>query len=157
MQLSPIQSRSIIYRRVHVAPTLDVNGNLDPQLKAPGFDWSEVKLGVETAIGHHDHENPTEFMASLRVTVTNEEGKRCPYELDFHLVALLQLSSALQASRREELAIVNGLAIAYGAMRELVVNLTSRMEYGALVLPGVNFQDQVQSGPPAAPTAGTGN
>lgn len=143
MQFSPVQPRSIIYRRVHVAPVLDEKGDLDPQLKAPGFDWSGVKVAVETGMGVQESDDPTEFMASLRLTVSNEEGKKCPYEVDVQLVALLELSKKLASERREELATVNGLAIVYSAMRELVVNLTSRMEYGALVLPGVNFQDHL--------------
>ena len=64
--------------------------------------------------------------------------------MDVEAVALLHISESLPAKRRDELAEVNGLAIVYGALREMIVGITSRMEYGTLVLPGVNFQDHAK-------------
>lgn len=144
MQISPVQTKSIIYRRVHIAPLLDENGQILSGLKAPNFDWAGVKLAVEAGTGIREgQESPTDFLVSLRIQVSSTEEPRCPYEIDVEIVALLNLNARLPESRREELASVNGLAIAYGAMRELIVNVTSRMEYGALVMPGVNFQDHL--------------
>jgi preprotein translocase subunit SecB len=143
MQASPVQTKSIIYRSVSVAAHLDAEGNTDPTIAPQNFQWDGVKVEVQTAIGvdQSQGEDPSSFMVSLTVRVKNQEGKICPYKLDIELVAFLEISQKLPAARREDLATVNGLAIVYGAARELVTNLTSRMEYGPLTLPGVNFQD----------------
>ncbi|WP_161499905.1 protein-export chaperone SecB [Rhodoferax sp. TS-BS-61-7] len=123
---------------------IDAEGNTDASIDPRNFQWDGVKLEVETAIGANQSQgdDPTNFMVSLIVRVKNQEGKICPYALDVELVAFVDVSPKLSTARREDLATVNGLAIAYGAVRELVTNLTSRMEYGPLTLPGVNFQDQ---------------
>lgn len=112
--------------------------------------WDGVNFAIETGVGTREDqvENPVDFIISLRLTVRNDDGKECPYLFDLEAVALIQLAQSVPAEKREELAEVNGLAITYGAMREMLVGLTSRMEYGALVLPGVNFQDHVKGGTP---------
>ncbi|WP_037247042.1 protein-export chaperone SecB [Rhodoferax saidenbachensis] len=152
MQASPIQTKSIIYRRVGVEAHLDADGNTDTTIDPKNFQWDGVKLEVETALGvdQSQGDEPSSFMLSLVVRVRNEEGKICPYKLDIELVAFVEINPKLSAARREDLATVNGLAIAYGATRELVTNLTARMEYGPLTLPGVNFQDHAAT-PEVAP------
>lgn len=148
MVISPVQTKSIVYRRVYVAPVLDESDRVKPGMKAAGFDWSDVNLGIETGVGTREDQvdNPVDFLISLRIKLDNKEGKETPYLLDIEAVALLRVSANLPAERREELAEVNGLAIVYGAIREMVVGLTSRMEYGSLVLPGVHFQDHAKAG-----------
>lgn len=148
MQVSPIQTRSIIYRRVHVEPHLDADGSPDVGLNAGEFEWHGTTLNVVTgtaALPDEGSTEPTRFLVSLRLTVNNEKGKTCPYKFDVELAGQVQISDKLSLDRREELALVNGLAIVYGAARELISGLTARMEYGVLVLPGVNFQDQVSA------------
>lgn len=152
MQASPVQTKSIIYRRVGVEAHLDAEGNTDTTINPRTFHWDDVKLEVQTALGFDQSQGdePSSFMISLVVRVRNEEGKICPYRLDIEVIAFVEINPKLPASRREDLATVNGLAIAYGATRELVTNLTARMEYGPLTLPGVNFQDHAAT-PEVAP------
>jgi preprotein translocase subunit SecB len=147
MVVAPIQTRSLIYRRVEVRPFLDDAGQLVEGLRAPEFDWSEVNLGVESEIGLRagQEENPVDFVLSLRLQITNEKGKPSPYVIDLQAVAYFEVSEGLPAQKREDLVIANGSAIVYSSLREMVLMITSRMEYGSLVLPGVHFQDQLSS------------
>lgn len=147
MVVAPIQTRSLIYRRVEVRPLLDESGNLVERLRAPQFDWAEVNLGVESELGLRagQEDNPVDFVLSLRLHVTNEKGKPSPYLLDLQAVAFFEVSEALPAEKREDLVIANGSAIVYSSLREMVLMITSRMEYGPLVLPGVHFQDQLSN------------
>jgi preprotein translocase subunit SecB len=145
MQASPVQTRSIIYRRVEIVPHLTADDQVDELLSAFDFDWNGVRLETATGCNIAD-ETPSDasaFVVSLRLKVKNEAGKQCPYRLDVELLGLIVVNQKLPAERREELATVNGLAIVYGAAREMITTITSRMEYGPLTLPGVNFQDQV--------------
>jgi len=143
MQASPIQTRAILYRRVNVSPHLTDKGEIDTNLHGPDFQWEGVKLQVKTgtAVEATSEVDPTGFLVSLNVQISNKDGKTCPYVIDIELLGILSVSPKLAPARREDLATVNGLAIVYSATRELITNLTSRMEYGPLVLPGVNFAD----------------
>jgi preprotein translocase subunit SecB len=146
MRISPVQTKSIIFRKVSIEPLLDEEQKTVPNLRAQGFDWDEVTVGVDTGVGVREDQgkSPTEFLVTLGIRVMNETGKQCPYKFDTQVVGLLEVAETLPLSRREELVEVNGLAILYGAMREMIVGITSRMEYGPLVLPGVNFMDHVE-------------
>jgi preprotein translocase subunit SecB len=152
MQASPVQTKSILYRRVEVTPYLNSENQLDSELNASTLDWNGVRLEVATgtAVAEEDGSGLSTFLVSLRLQVPNAQGKLCPYKLDMELLGIIQVSPKLPMQRREELATVNGLAIVYGAARELVTLITSRMEYGPLILPGVNFQDQVLQPPQAS-------
>ncbi len=144
MQPSPVQTRSILYRRVEISPQLTSAHQIDENLNAFDLEWNGVRMEVATGsdVAEDSATDPSLFVISLRLQIQNEVGKVCPYKLDVELIGLIQVNPKLPANRRQELATVNGLAIVYGAARELVTTITTRMEYGPLVLPGVNFQDQ---------------
>ncbi len=144
MQASPVQTLSIVYRRVEITPYLTAENLIDVNLNAFDFDWSGVRLDTATGCYQADDadQDAARFILSLRVMVKNETGKQCPYRVDVELFSSIAVNTQLAKDRREQLALVNGLAIVYGAARELITTITSRMEYGALTLPGVNFQDQ---------------
>jgi preprotein translocase subunit SecB len=150
MQASPVQTRSIVYRRIEITPFLTSDHLLDETISAFELDWNGIRLEAATGcnpVEAKDSEAP-DFVVSLRLKIKNETGKTCPYQIDVEALGLISVNFKLPKERRLELATVNGLAIVYGAVRELVTSMTSRMEYGPLVLPGVNFQDQVTTSPP---------
>jgi preprotein translocase subunit SecB len=144
MQASPVQTRSILYRRVEISPQLTPDQQIDEKLSAFDLEWDGIRIEVATGINaaEENDADPSNFVVSLRLKIPNITGKICPYKIDVELLGLIQINPSLSAHRREELATVNGLAIVYSAARELVTSVTGRMEYGPLVLPGVNFQDE---------------
>jgi preprotein translocase subunit SecB len=156
MQTRPVQTRSILYRRVEITPYLNSENQLDIELGAVNLDWNGVRLEVATgtSIAEEGADDPANFLVSLRLVVQNQQGKICPYQLHLELLGLIQVNPQLPPERREDLATVNGLAIVYGAARELVTLLTCRMEYGPLTLPGVNFQDQAVTGKTSTDASG---
>ena len=157
MQASPVQTRSIIYRRVEITPYLTANDEVDEKLSAFDFDWDGVRLEAATGCNTADSQDPdaSQFIVSLRLKVKNETGKPCPYRVDIEVLGFIAVNLQLPAERREALATVNGLAVLYGAARELITSITCRMEYGPLTLPGVNFQDQANSPQPSQNLAET--
>lgn len=145
MQASPVQTRSVLYRKVDIQPYMTAENLLDEQMSGFDLDWNGVRMDAATGCNAAEdtESDPALFIVSLRLKIKNETGKLCPYLIDIELLGLIEVNVNLPAERRQELATVNGLAVVYGAARELVTTLTSRMDYGPLVLPGVNFQDQV--------------
>jgi preprotein translocase subunit SecB len=145
MQPSPVQTRSIVYRRVAIEPHRTPENQIDEEMNAFDLEWNGIRMEVATGtdIAEENVTDPALFAVSMRLQIQNVVGKICPYKIDVELLGLIRVNPKLPAERREALATVNGLAIVYGAARELITNITSRMEYGPLVLPGVNFQDQV--------------
>ena len=148
MRPSPIQLRHVIYTKVAVAPTVSER---DSPSAAIGFNFDGVnihaKVGVASKPGQQ--ENPRDFLIDLEITIDNAEGKAAPYNVDIGVIGVFNVLPGLPKEKRENLVTVNGASILYGAIREIVLSLTSRFASGALTLPGMNFED-------AAPLAKNG-
>jgi preprotein translocase subunit SecB len=63
------------------------------------------------------------------------------YEFEIHVIGFFELVVDLPEDRRQQIIVVNGLSILYGALREMVINLTSRSAFGPLSLPSISFAD----------------
>lgn len=85
---------------------------------------------------------PNEWQLELTIKLASiEKTKPFIYEFEIQVIGVVELVVELPADRREQLAVVNGLSILYGAVREMVINLTGRSPYGALTLPTLSFTD----------------
>lgn len=102
-----------------------------------------------------------------RVTMTLEFGSLeaaadCPYQGKAEIIGTFAVAGAWEkAGRAEELVAVNGASILYGAVREMVLLVTSRSSHGPLVLPTLSFTPQsrepaerVQAAEQAKPSQG---
>jgi preprotein translocase subunit SecB len=142
MRPSPIQLIHTVYRRIAVSEVADS----DIQ-SALGFDFQGVRIKAKLGGGPKkgQEQDPKDFLITLALTIENSEGKRTPYNVDVSVMGVFKVLPSLPKERREDLVTVNGASILYGAVREMVINLTSRFPAGALILPGMNFQDHAPS------------
>ncbi len=142
MRPSPIQLRHVIYTKVAVAPSVSEKNSVG---KTIGFDFNGVniraKVGVAGKPGQED--DPRDFLIDLEITIDNAEGKTAPYNVDIGVIGVFNVLPGLPKEKRESLVTVNGASILYGAIREIVLSLTSRFASGVLTLPGMNFEDAV--------------
>lgn len=149
MRSSPVQLVHLVFDKVCV--------ELDPR-HAPqepyGFKSGFMFEGVlfKTEVGFEEVEGaaPEEqvFEISLALAVENKKQKDrknqrfSPYLLEVKGRAIVRMhKTASRLAPLEDLAVVNGAALIWGAMREHVANLTSRMPAGQILLPTVNFHD----------------
>lgn len=142
MRPSPIQLLHVIYRRIAVMESR-------PNKKATviGFDFQGVRLKakVGSALKKGQEADPRDFVVDLELAIDNKDGKPTPYDLDIAVVGVFNVLPSLPIERREDLVTVNGASILYGAIRELVLGLTSRFSSGPMTLPGMNFEDHAPS------------
>jgi len=86
--------------------------------------------------------SPNEWQLELTIKLTNtEKTKPFIYQFEIQIIGIFELVAELPEDRKKPIVVVNGLSILYGAIREMVINLTSRSPYGALTLPTVSFTD----------------
>lgn len=142
MQPSPLYLKQLYFKHVIIHP---VNEN-DHDLIAEDFDFDGViiheGIKIERMAPTADDQIPI-YLVGLRILIKNEGGKKCPYTIDVEMVGFIEiLKKNLSDDEMEKLALINGCSILYGAMRELVMNFTSRCAGGILVLPTVNFLDR---------------
>ena len=94
---------------------------------------------------------PNEWQLELTIKLASVE-KTNPfiYEFEIQVIGFVELVAEVPADRRQQLAVVNGLSILYGALREMVINLTGRSPHGALMLPTLSFTDVLNEVQPAS-------
>lgn len=73
------------------------------------------------------------FGVVLGVAIDNVDGKVAPYKIDVLAVGLVEIAEIVEKDKRADLATVSGANLIYGAIRELVMTLTSRAIPGPLM------------------------
>lgn len=165
MKASPVQLMQLMFKHVRV--------DFDPEHQAPQvinpltevFTFEGVSLYSEVGIGEADmnHERGRVYVVELRAVVDNapnpETTKQrfAPYKIDVAAEGLILIpKGAEQVGDPEDLAAVNGASMLWGAIREQVTTITSRMRAGPVVMPSMNFHDLKKASgelQPAAPAS----
>lgn len=150
MKPSPVQLMQLIFK--HVKVELDP-AHQPPELLNPltsVFNFEGVTVKSEIGIGEADlnHERGKLYFVELRAVVDNlpdtDSTKQnfAPYKIDVAVEGLILIpKGAEQVGDSEDLAAVNGASMLWGAIREQVTTITSRMRAGAVVMPSMNFLD----------------
>ncbi len=107
---------------------------------APQFDFKGVNLLVENTVGQKEN-NTTDFLVALRVAVLNEADaeKKAPYIFDIAVQGVFKLAEDFACDDRRDLVRVNGSAMLYGAIRDMLQQITARSMLGTLLLPTLHF------------------
>lgn len=150
MKASPVQLMQLMFKHVRV--------EMDPEHQAPQminpltdvFTFEGVNLSSEVGIGEADmnHERGRVYFVELRVAVDNVPNpasarqRFAPYKIDVAVEGLVLIpKGAEELADPQDLAAVNGASMLWGAVREQVTTITSRMRAGPVVMPSMNFHD----------------
>lgn len=155
MRLSPLQLLEYTFEGVSVLP---VEGyEADPKF-SPSLVFFPGKLAMSADTGLvllTEEKSYSDFGLKLTLRVGPKEEKQAPYRVEVSVRGVVRMhltqSEGLAEERRVR-ALVNGVSLLYGVVRELVSGITSRSVHGQLLLPSLNFADlatQQSAGAPA--------
>ena len=138
IQLSPLQLVQMVFTKTRVETFEDADGL--GEIWAPQFDFEGVNLLVENTVGQQES-NTTDFLVALRVAVLNEADavKKAPYAFDIAVQGVFKLAEDFACDDRRDLVRVNGSAMLYGAIRDILQQITARSMLGTLLLPTLHF------------------
>lgn len=150
MKPSPVQLLQLTFRKVSVEVDERHMPEEPPNPLLSVFSFSGVVL--QTTVGFGDAESMDKdgavFQLTLDLLVDNEQAadepdqRFSPYLLDLRASALVKVQpGAEKLAPPRDLAIVNGAALMWSALREQVATVTSRMPLGQVLLPTVHFHD----------------
>src|SRR5665213_2204287 len=128
MKQAPLQLERYYFTKVAIESHLGVDGN-EPNL-----------LGCEIGIGQSD-DNPKRFKVSLRVVLTSQPGKQACYTGEIRADGFFQVHSEWPVEKIQQLVESNGVAMLYGAIREMVFNVTAHGPWLPVHLMAVTFAD----------------
>ena len=113
----------------------------------PGMSSINVTCDVKK-----HNEDPTRFLIQMAVTISPKDEKSPGlYEGELVAVGGFRVTENVQENDRADLVVVNGKAIMYGVIREMVANLSARGSHGVYFLPTVTFCDEAAKVPAVAP------
>lgn len=133
MKPSPLTLHGIEFVRVHVEADLESETRRADRFE---FDGTTLSWGLD----HGQNEEDGTWWVAVGFGTQPMDGEpRCPYVLDVQAVGIVSVSAEYPAEKHETLACEYGAALVYGAIREMVTNITSRSLAGSLTLPTPSF------------------
>jgi preprotein translocase subunit SecB len=84
-------------------------------------------------------DNPLIWRADLQITMSCDKDKPFNYSGCVAIRGIFEIHPGFPENRREELIKVTGASLLYGAVREMILNVTSRSLKGPFLLPTVSF------------------
>lgn len=154
MQLSPLQLLEYTFNGVSVTP---VEGYVaDPEFST-GFVFFPGKLAMSAETGLAvlgEEASYSDYGIKLTLRVAPKEDKQAPYNVQISVRGVVRMHLTQQANQAEERrvrALVNGVSLLYGVVRELVSNITSRSAHGGMLLPSLSFADLATQKPTVEP------
>lgn len=147
MQVAPLQPKGIVFEEVSIQVMLDEDNS---PISTENFDFQSVRVNCEVGFADMEHQGDKStddsMLVSVRLNIPNDEGKKAPYKVNVAVTGIFKwLNKTTPRVERRDLTVVNGATILYGAIREMVLTVTSRSIPGSMLLPSFNFLDNKPS------------
>ncbi|MCE2745933.1 MAG: hypothetical protein LW710_08500 [Burkholderiales bacterium] len=145
MKPSTLQLERFAFLRISVEPFVYPERPESGDL-AIGFDFEGVKFGEKFDVFPlTDQDDRWGLTLTLSIPNIEGEGKTCPYTIDVSAIGFFHYARKDDPELdKRNMVVVNGLAILYATLRELVAQITARSIHGELLLPTVNFLDKFE-------------
>jgi len=129
MNESPLQLERCFFTEVRVISQADANEE----------DANRIELVVETEAFNRDEETPRRWIVIVRAKITPKPEAKPGYTADIEAVGMFSVHPSWSEKHIEKLAAINGATIVFGAIRELISNITARGPWDMLILPTYSF------------------
>lgn len=153
MQLSPLQLLEYVFEGVSVQPVAGYKPEPDV---SPNLVFFPGKLSISAEVGIEalaEGSKYSDYGVTLTLKVSPKSDELAPYEIRVTARGLVRMHLVQAEGQEEERrvrALVNGVSLLYGAVRELVVTITSRSVHGPFLLPSMSFSDLAAQKPDSA-------
>lgn len=141
MQPSPLHLENYFFTRIHMDACED-----------PACQEVEVSGQLKTQTRCQPHAgDPLRWMVTLVLSLDQDVDAACPpYTAEFEVVGFFAVDESFPEERRSGLVQANAPAVLFGAVREMLTNLSSRGPYPPVNLNTVTFIDNIKSTPDSA-------
>ena len=124
--LSPLQLKQHFFTSIQ----LDTNENGSP----------DAPIVVSTSIeGGEDEENQHLLSVKLTVVLESDTENPCAYSGRLEIIGHFEVAESYDVNKNLNVMRVNAVSLLYGAVREMVMTITSRSAAGVLCIPTLSF------------------
>ena len=141
MQLSPLQLLEYAFEGVSVTPDAAFkNEERNPSFVLPPSDMNiQAESGIST-LSEQDHFS--DYGLKLVLKVSPKAPASAPYSATVAIQGAVRMHMTPDMKGledRRQRALVNGISLLYGLVRDMVSSITSRSTHGQMLLPTLNF------------------
>jgi preprotein translocase subunit SecB len=140
MNPSPLQLERYFFSKIQ----LDAHADAGAQ---PGYD---LECSVEVG---RANDNPRRFQVKLKISLHPPGKTAAQYTGEFEIVGFFQVAKTWPDDQVSRLVEANGPAVLFGALREMIANLTARGPWPQITLHSVTFVSAPSSQPTGKPKA----
>lgn len=135
MSLAPIQTQQHWLKKCHLEVHEDV----------PEGSISTTCMKIK----HHPTDKKGFWMVSLSLGIRpRSEDEPCRFTGEIIFEGFFKVHEDFPEAKTEDLVRMNGGAVLYGAIREMVIGLTARSEYGPMEIPTIDarvFMEKIEA------------
>jgi preprotein translocase subunit SecB len=125
--LSPLQLKAHRFTQLHL------------EGMPKGIPDGEVEVTTTLGVGKHKTE-PREWRVDLKVEFEPKPNQNGPYRGTAEVVGFFEILDGWPEKDCEALITINGASLLYGAIREMILLISSRSSHGEFLLPTLRFQ-----------------
>jgi hypothetical protein len=146
MKAASLSVDKVEFVHIKVVANSDYDGEYSAEFKQVDFSFQGVNFRRRMSL-HYDRaksDDPKSFVFGLNVLLSDNpdvaDNAPLPYDIDIKAVVYMRYESdELEGMERFRAVRATGYSILYGAIREMVSNLTARCPHGMWSLPSANF------------------
>lgn len=129
---SPLQLEQHFFTRIE----LQAHPEADPETQA--------QFETHVVCARHE-DDPRRWMITLTAFTADDEESVSPYTGEIEIIGMFKVNDDYPEEKMAKMAHVNGAALLYGSVRELLANLTARGPFPQVMLPTATFIDECSS------------
>jgi preprotein translocase subunit SecB len=104
-------------------------------------DPRQLALSSEVAVTDLEQsEDWSDYALRFVLSFSAKEAHAIPYQGELAAQAMVRMHGGSTALERKQQAVVNGVSLVYGVVRDMVCTLTARSQHGQMLLPTLNFR-----------------
>lgn len=146
MKAASLSVDKVEFVHIKVVTNSEYDGEFASEFKQLDFSFQGVNFRRRMSLQYDrtKSDDPKTFIFGLNILLSDDpevaENGPLPYDIDIKAVVYMRYESdELQGMERFRAVRATGYSILYGAIREMVSNLTARAPHGMWSLPSANF------------------
>lgn len=138
--LSPLQLRHYHFKALSVRSTPDYDMDAADFGGTPYPQMKPERIATRIILGTATDTQKQNFLVELHLAYEPEPGELFPYTLQAEIEGIFELDSSAPLEEQKHLVAVNGASLLAGAIREQILSLTARHQYGPILIPSLSFR-----------------
>ncbi len=105
---------------------------------------NDADLTAIVSLGEKDKDNDiADYAVRLKLSLSPKKENSYPYTIVIEAEGFFSVAQDVFGSKEEEknIVVVNGASMLFGALREVILTITGRFQYGSIMLPTVSLKD----------------